>query len=145
MFIVYTGPIVLKNILSKKKYIHFLEFHFAMPILLSPNLCKEQEFREFAKVFLKHFVQSTAILYDKNFITHNFHNNIHIMDNVDYFEDKLCNFFLNTISAFPFENYVQNIKRKVRGRSKPLEQIGQRIGEIMSFDHYHETEKVQDN
>jgi len=74
MFILYIEPFVLKNILTKKKYIHFLEFHFAMRILLSLNLCKEQEFREFAKALLKHFVQLTAISYDKNFITHNFYN-----------------------------------------------------------------------
>lgn len=142
-FILYIGPIVLKNILTEKKYIHFLEFHFAMRILLNPNLCKKQEFREYAKALLKHFVQSTAILYDKNFITHNFHNNIHLVDDADYFVDKLHNFSLDTISAFPFENYMQTIKRKVRGRNKPLEQIGRRISEIMSLKHFYETEECK--
>lgn len=97
----YVGPVVLKNILSKEKYVHFLEFHSAMRILLNAKLCKEREFRQFAKNILKHFVQSTEILYHKDFISHNFHNNIHIADDVDYFEDKLDNFSLHTISAFP--------------------------------------------
>lgn len=112
-FILYLGSVVLRNVLNKEKYIHFLEFHFAMKILLNANLCKVQELRQFAKDLLKHFVQSTAILYNENFITHNFHNNIHITDDADYFIDKLDNFSLNTISAFPFENYMQSIKRKV--------------------------------
>ncbi|EFN72002.1 hypothetical protein EAG_06099, partial [Camponotus floridanus] len=114
LFLLYIGPIVLKNVLNKQKYIHFLEFHFAMRILLNPNLCKKQELRQFAKSLLKHFVQSTAILYNQNFITHNFHNNIHITDDADYFIDKLDDFSLDTVSAFPFENYMQIIKRKVR-------------------------------
>lgn len=134
LFFLYIGYIVLKNVLNDEKYIHFLEFYFAMRILLNPNLCKKQEFRQFAKALLKHFVQSTVILYDQNFITHNFHNNIHIVDDADYFVDKLDDFSLHTISVFPFKNYMQNIKRKVRGRSKPLEQIGRRIGELMSFE-----------
>lgn len=134
LFLLYVGPIVLKNILSEQKYNHFLEFHCAMRILLNPILCKEQELRQYAKALLKHFVHSTAILYDKDFISHNFHNNIHIVNDADYFVDKLDNFSLHTVSAFPFKNYMQNIKRKVRKRSKPLEQIGRRIGEIMSLD-----------
>lgn len=132
LFMLYVGPIVLKKCSKQtQKYIHFLEFHCAMRILLNPSLCKNQEFRQFAKDILKHFVQSTEILYHKNFISHNFHNNIHITDDADYFVDKLVDFSLHTISAFPFENYMQNIKRKIRGRKNPLEQIGRRIEEIM--------------
>lgn len=145
LFLLYIGPIVLKNVLSEEKYVHFLELHFAMRILLNVDLCKQQELRQFVKELLKHFVQSTIILYNQNFISHNFHNNIHIVDDADYFVNKLNNFSLDTISAFPFENYMQNIKRKVRGRSKPLEQIGRRIGEIMSFESNYSSEKRQDN
>lgn len=145
LFILYIGPIVLKNVLSEEKYVHFLEFHFAMIILLNINLCKQQEFRQFAKDLLKHFVQSTIILNNQNFISHNFHNNIHIVDDADYFVDQLNDFSLDTISAFLFENYMQNIKRKVKGRNKPLEQIGRRIGEIMSFESKFSTEKRQNN
>lgn len=145
LFLLYVGPIVLKNILSDQKYTHFIEFHCAMRILLNPKLCKEQQFRQFARDILKHFVQSTEILYNKNFITHNFHNNIHIVDDADYFVDKLIDFSLDTISAFPFENYMQNIKRKVRGQNKPLEQIGRRIGEIMKFQSDYPMQTLENN
>lgn len=144
LFMLNIGPVVLKNILSQQKYVHFLEFHCAMRILLNQDLCKEREFRQFAKTILKHFVRSTEILYHKNFISHNFHNNIHIADDAEYFSDKLVNFTLDTISAFPFENYMQSIKQKIRGRNKPLEQLGRRIGEIMKFDSEYPTEKPQD-
>lgn len=97
-------------------------------------LCKEQKFRHYAKALLKHFVHSIAILYNKDFISHNFHYNIHIVDDADYFVDKLDNFSLHTVSAFPFENYIQNIKRKIRKCSKPLQQIGRQIGDIMSLN-----------
>jgi len=144
LFMLYVDLVVLKNILSKQKYFHFLEFHCAMRILLNQNLCKYQIFRQFAKDILKHFVQSIEILYDKNFITHNFHNNIHIADDAD-FADKLVNFSLDTISAFPFKNYMQSIKRKVRGRNRPLEQIGRRLREIMMFESEYPTVKSQDH
>lgn len=145
LFILYIGPVVLKNVLNEKKYIHFLEFHFAMRILLNVTLCRNHELRQYAKSLLKHFVQSTAILYDQDFIAHNFHNNIHIADDADYFIDKLDDFSLHTISVFPFENYMQNIKRKVRGRNKPFEQIGRRIEEIMSYESDYSTKQSQDN
>lgn len=145
LFLLYIGPIVLKNVLSEQKYIHFLEFHFAMRILLNSNLCKKQELRQFANELLRHFVQSTIVLYDQNFISHNFHNNIHIVDDANYFIDKLIDFSLDTVSAFPFKNYLQTIKRKVRGRNKPLEQIGRRIEEIMSFESNYSKERTQNN
>ena len=36
-FILYTGPLVLKDILHEGYYIHFLTLHCAMRILLSPD------------------------------------------------------------------------------------------------------------
>lgn len=39
---------------------------------------------------------------------------------------------MDKISAFPFENYLQKIKSMVRGRNKPLEQIGNRMAELFS-------------
>ncbi|KAL5239328.1 hypothetical protein ACI65C_006738 [Semiaphis heraclei] len=40
---------------------------------------------------------------------------------------------LDTISAFPFENYLQTIKTMIKGKNKPLEQIGKRLGQIFSI------------
>lgn len=74
-----------------------------------------------------------------------FYNNIHIADDADYFVDKLDDFSLDAISAFSFENFMQNIKRKVRRRSNPLEQIGRQIEEIMLFESDYLMEKCQDN
>jgi len=37
LFILYVGPIVLKNIISSDAYTNFMSLHVAMLILLSPN------------------------------------------------------------------------------------------------------------
>lgn len=38
-FILYTGPVVLKHILKKDVYNHFITLHVAVTILASPSLC----------------------------------------------------------------------------------------------------------
>lgn len=67
------------------------------------------------------------------FITHNFHGLIHLTDDVEYFGTILDSITLDTISAFPFENYLQTIKKMIKGKNKPLEQIGKRLGQIFSI------------
>ncbi|KYQ53543.1 hypothetical protein ALC60_00069, partial [Trachymyrmex zeteki] len=51
---------------------------------------------------------------------------------------------LDVISAFPFENYMQDIKRKVRRRNNPLAQIGRRLGEIMLLESDDPLAQVQE-
>ncbi|KYN18622.1 hypothetical protein ALC57_09060 [Trachymyrmex cornetzi] len=44
LFMLYVGPVVLKNILSEQKFVHFLEFHCAMRILLIRICAKNGSF-----------------------------------------------------------------------------------------------------
>lgn len=48
----------------------------------------------------------------------NSHNLIHVADDVEFTKK-----FLTETSAFPFENFLGKIKRKIRGRKKPLAQL----------------------
>lgn len=41
-FLLYTGPVVLKNILREDVYFNFLSLHVAMIILVSPVLSKHE-------------------------------------------------------------------------------------------------------
>lgn len=128
-FLLYTGPIVLKNVLGKNEYMNFLQLHTAITILLNPNLCKQEILREHARKLLIHFVESVAVIYGRQFITHNFHGLTHIVDDADHFLNIIDDFSLDNISAFCFENYLQKVKGLIRDRSKPLEQIGRRLAE----------------
>lgn len=73
-----------------------------------------------------YFVQTVQEIYGDMFITHNIHNSIHIVDDADFFANIIPNFTVHSISPFPFDNYLQSVKRKVRGHSRPLQQIGRK-------------------
>jgi len=138
-FLLYLGPVVLKSVLTSKKYENFLTLHFAVTILLSPKMCKDSEMRNYARSLLQRFVEDFILLYSKDFITHNFHGLIHLVDDSDYYSGITSNFTLETISAFQFENYLQKIKSMVRGYNKPAEQICNRLGECFLLENYFET------
>lgn len=53
-FLLYTRPVVLKNVLPTRMYDHFLIFHVAIKILATEGLCKE--FNQYAKELLHLFV-----------------------------------------------------------------------------------------
>lgn len=75
------------------------------------------------------FVQTVQGIYGEMFITQNFHNLIHIVADANFFTNKIPKFTVHSISAFLFENYLQSVKRKVRGHSRPLQQIGRQLSE----------------
>jgi len=132
-FLLYLGPVALKGVLTDEKYNNFLTLHVAISILLNPKSCQMPDLTEYARSLLRHFVQNFMNLYGKMFITHNFHGLIHLTDDVQYFGTILDSITLDTISAFPFENYLQTIKKMIKGNNKPLEQIGKRLGQIFSI------------
>jgi len=41
MFLLYTGPIILKGRIKKNFYLHFMKLHCAIKILVTPNICME--------------------------------------------------------------------------------------------------------
>lgn len=131
-FLLYLGPIVLKGILDREKYDNFMTLNVALSILLNPKNIRDDSLRNYARSLLIHFVQTFMNVYDESFITHNFHGLIHLVDDADYFSRLIVDneFNLESISAFQFENYLQKIKNMVRGKNRPLEQIGNRMAEM---------------
>jgi len=122
-FLLYTGPVVLKNILQEKIYMHFLTLHVAITILTRRNLCQE-ELINFAEALLYHFIESFQILYGKQYISHNMHNLLHICSDVRIYGP------LDNFNAFRFENFMTLIKRRLRKNEKPLQQLIKRYNEI---------------
>nr|XP_018911956.1 PREDICTED: uncharacterized protein LOC109040458 isoform X1 [Bemisia tabaci] len=130
-FLLYVGPALVKKYLDNDKYRHFLLLHSAMTILLSPVFCRSKEMLQKAKMSLQDFVESTPPLYSEAFVTHNIHNLLHLVDDVEHFSQFFQSFSLNDISCFPFENYLQCIKNLARGTANTLQQIARRLHEIM--------------
>lgn len=118
----YFGPVVFFNIVPQDQYEHFLSLSIAIRILSSESLCIT--FNEYAHKLLVNFVKNSVQLYGKSFVSYNVHGLIHLAKDVIRFGP------LNTYSAYPFENYLQEVKRKVRKSEKPLKQLVHRTQEL---------------
>ncbi|XP_065643005.1 uncharacterized protein LOC136074598 [Hydra vulgaris] len=130
-FLLYTGPVVLKGILDPERYKYFLTLSVAASILLTPPNDRRNNMLNYAKDLLRHFVKNSQQLYGNYFVVYNIHHLLHIGDDVEFFNSPLDN-----ISAFPFENYLQTLKRYVRGSSNPAVQVAKRIQEYENVHKY---------
>lgn len=120
-FLLYTGKIVLKGILPSQFYEHFMVLSVASSILVSSELAKIH--LKYASDLLKYFVEKAGQLYGSEFVIYNVHSLIHLAD------DVLTHGCLDRFSGFPFENYLQKLKRFVRSGKSPLVQIVRRLSE----------------
>lgn len=124
-FLLYTGPVVLKSVLNRDKYLNFVTLHAAATILSNPKHI--ELYLEYAKLLLRYYIETFISLYGKENASHNTHHLLHLCDDVKKFGT------LQQFSAFPFENYMQSILKMVRKSDKPLEQIVCRISEQNNY------------
>lgn len=118
----YTGPIVLKDVLPKNLYEHFMCLHVGICLLMNEALVKKHAV--YAEQLLEYFVQQSVEIYGQKFVAYNVHCLIHLTSVALKFG---C---LDQCSAYPFESYMQKIKRLVRSGKKPLTQVVRRLSEI---------------
>ncbi|KAF0706937.1 Uncharacterized protein FWK35_00036977 [Aphis craccivora] len=102
--LLYTGMVVFHNILEKKVYNHFIVLCVAIRIMSTDNI--PEEYILFAKKILICFVSQFAEIYGNTFMSHNIHIMLHLADDVQTFGS------LNNFSAFPFESFMQPLKKK---------------------------------
>ena len=133
-FLLYTGPVVLRNILSDQSYVHFLSLTMAIRIILDSNSAVRNQYLPYAKQLLQFFVSNCVGLYGPTFTTYNTHNLIHLHDDSAYF-----NVPLDDISCFPFENYLQVLKKFVRKTQNPVSQVLKRVAELENNSSYYST------
>ena len=100
-FLLYIGPIVMRNYLSNDVYSHFILLSSAARLLSSEISASSVDH---AAHFLKKFVSDAAKYYDPKFYVYNVHSLLHLPnDCLNY--GKLTNF-----DAFPFENLLYIMK-----------------------------------
>ena len=99
-----------------------MTFSVVICILASKNLV--QRHHQYANALLKYFVEMGRNLYGPEFIVYNVHSMLHITSDAVNFGS------LDAFSAFPFENFMQRIKRMVRSEKNPIVQIAKRLDEI---------------
>lgn len=114
-FLLYTGQIVLNGILKPDLYDHFLCLSVASSILICPRLALVH--RTYAKQLMEYFVEQGKVLYGNEFQVYNVHSMIYLADEVQEYGS------LDACSAFPFENYMQKLKRLVRSGKNPIVQM----------------------
>lgn len=127
-FLLYTGPVVLKDILPEDVYVHFLSLSIAISLLLNGNDERRNSCLDYAEQLLVYFVNKSVSLYGNRFPVYNIHSLTHLCQDV---EKHQCS--LNIISAFQFENFLQSLKKKVKGRKNALVEVCKRLSEDQSF------------
>ena len=120
-FLLYTGKVVVKGNLPAPFYNHFLVLSVASSILACPALAKIH--LPYASELMKYFVAKAGELYGSEFLVYNVHSLIHLVDDVAQYGS------LDQFSSFPFENYLQKLKKFVRSGKSPLAQIVKRLSE----------------
>jgi hypothetical protein len=121
-FLMYTGPLVLKDVLNKDQYIHFMSLSCGITILMHEQLALQH--KDYANKLLHFFVEMSIKLYGEKFVTYNVHSLTHLSDVADRFG---C---LQNCNAYPFENYMQTLKRLVHNSKNPLVQVVKRLYEM---------------
>ncbi|XP_011684334.1 PREDICTED: uncharacterized protein LOC105447823 [Wasmannia auropunctata] len=120
-FLLYLGPVVLLNILPEDNLLHFNVINCAIRILCHPTDCFRNN--KYSKDLLIQSIHIFRQLYGDDTIIYNVHNLAHINEDVLMFGS------LDNFSAFPFENYMQSIKKMLRKSEKPLQKLYKRISE----------------
>ena len=119
LFLLYTGPVALKDKIAKELYDNFMLLSVAIHILASPTL--HMEFSDYAHSLLVLFVEHFSNLYGPDTLTYNVHCVVHLA------QDVKKHGHLDLFSAFPFESFLGHLKKLVRKPNFVLEQVIRRL------------------
>ena len=123
-FLLYAGFVVLKGVIRKEQWKMFLHLSLAMHVLLCATKCTVDRLVDDAEQMLVNFVKMAIYHYGEDLISYNMHGIIHIADDVRNFKCPL-----DKLSAFPFENYLGQMKRMVRSPTNVIQQVIKRTEE----------------
>lgn len=122
-FLLYTGQFALRGVLPNNLYKHVMCLCVAITILVNEDLVLH--YSNYTHRLLRNFVRNSRRLYGEEFCVYNTHTLLHLRTEADAFGS------LENCAAWPFENYMQQLKRKVRGGNNPAARLVKRIFESM--------------
>lgn len=130
-FLLYAGPVALKDILPIHLYQHFLLLHSSISILCDKETCKTHS--DLVRHMLNAFINDMSDIYGEENVIYNVHCLTHLVDDVQQFGS------LDEFSSFPFESYMFQIKRLLHKNCQSLAEISNRIIEMhnASFSKDH--------
>lgn len=121
-FLLYTGPVMMKDLLNTEVYKNFLLLFVGIFILCNNSLI--EEYCDYANDILVLFVTHFGQLYGPQFLSYNAHCLVHLAD------DAKKHGVLDNFSAFKYENHLNKLKRLLRKPTCPLSQIIKRFSEM---------------
>lgn len=129
-FLMYAGLPAIMHIYHHNDEIHkmFLCLFAGTTICSSPE---HSHLLDVAEQCFVRFVMHYQKVFGRISINSNVHNSIHIVQQVRQFG------ILSNFSAYPYENELYHLKRKVRHGNKPLEQAARRILESMHLKKFN--------
>ncbi|CAH0390248.1 unnamed protein product [Bemisia tabaci] len=102
-FLLYLGPVVLKEELPFIIYDNFMKLSKAIRIGCSPKLCKSHV--SLMRQLLREFVSEYHAIYGNSRMVYNIHNCLHLADDVELYAAAL-----DIISNFVYENHIFHMK-----------------------------------
>jgi len=136
--LLYSGPFILKNILSNEVYENFISLHVAISILCSKRYCYQKKWLNYAQNLIECFVKQYGIIYGKHNISYNIHGLLHLVDDVENYGS------LDYFSTFKFESYLGHLKKKIHKEDKPLQQIVRRYTESIALNNLNKLSNSSD-
>lgn len=124
LFLYYLGPLVFNTVATEEEAIHFNALHASLFILSHPVNYKENN--ECAEELLKWYVERFKTLYGEENLVFTIHCIQHLP------KQTLINGTLDSHTAYPFENFMQTLKKMVRRQTNVLAQIYRRLVEMAS-------------
>lgn len=106
--LLYTGPVFFQKTLPPSAYRHFLLLHFSIYILANPRL---RHLVANAKSCINLFLYGIRDIFGMEAYTYNSHCLLHLTDFVNQLGP------LDSFSAFPFENFLHILKRRIKSGS----------------------------
>lgn len=107
-FVLYTGPLVMRSVVTERVYNHFLALTVAMSIFLEPDDNFRNAHLDYARELLVFYVKTSPFLYSDRCVSYNIHSLMHLADNVIE-KDK---------------------KKSVRKPQNPIAQVAKRLVEM---------------
>ena len=95
--LLYTGQLVLKSVIAKKYYEHFLALHIGICIFCNSNKIFRDHYHDFAKVLLIFFIQSAKDLYGPPFTVYNMHGLVHLHEDIEFSAKSLNEISLHEV------------------------------------------------
>lgn len=129
--LLYIGMVAFKDTLERKEYLHFMYLCTAIRFYSCNYYLQDDNFRKIARRFLNIYCKSFSGIYGKNEVVSNIHNIHHIADDVERFGS------LYGISTYPFENFLHEIKLRVKPSNNPTEQITRRLIEQEKVEKFN--------